>query len=65
MLYIAKEEINGKEIDFYYASENGGNKIFVVPSMNMVVATLSSAYGQGRGQFRSHIILKKVLESIE
>lgn len=65
MWYIAKEEINGKKVDFYFASGNGGNKIFVIPSMNMVVATLSSAYGQGRGQFRSHIILRKVLEAVE
>ncbi|MFK8009856.1 MAG: serine hydrolase domain-containing protein [Saprospiraceae bacterium] len=63
MWYIAKEEINGKEIDFFFASGNGGNKIFIVPSLNMVVATLSSAYGQGRGQYRSHLIFKKVLEA--
>lgn len=62
--YIAKEEINGKEVNFYYASGNGGNKIFIIPSMNMVVATLSSAYGQGRGQHRSHIILRKVLAAV-
>lgn len=64
MWYIAKEEINGKEIDFYFASGNGGNKIFIIPSLNTVVATLSSAYGQGRGQYRSHLIFRKVLEAV-
>lgn len=65
MWYIAKLEVDGKNIDFYFASGNGGNKIFVIPSLDMVVSTMSSAYGQGYGQVRSHKILEKVLEATE
>ena len=63
MWYLAKIEIFGREIDYYFASGNGGNKIFVVPSLDMVIATLSSAYGQGYGQRRSHNILERVLQA--
>jgi len=65
MWYLAKAEIKGKIIDYYFASGNGGNKLFVFPSLDMVVVTLSSAYGQGRGHVRSHLVLEKVLDSIE
>ena len=64
MWYIAQIEVKGKMIDFYFASGNGGNKIFIIPEHNMVVATLSSAYGQGYGHRRSHNILTKVLEAL-
>ena len=63
MWYIGKDEIGGKNIDFYFASGNGGNKVFIVPSLNMVVVTLSSAYGQWYGQRRSHRIFRRVLEA--
>lgn len=65
MWYVAKEEIKGKEIDIYFASGNGGNKIFVIPSLNMVVTTFSSAYGTGYGQSRSHAILERLLNGVE
>ncbi len=38
--------------------DNGGNKIYVIPSRHMVVA---SAYGHGYGQRRSEAILKAIL----
>jgi CubicO group peptidase (beta-lactamase class C family) len=44
-----------------FASGNGGNKIYVVPTCRLVVAVTSSAYGRGYGQRRSETILKAIL----
>ncbi|MEM1119836.1 MAG: serine hydrolase [Bacteroidota bacterium] len=63
MWYLAKIDIKGQTIDYYYASGNGGNKIFVIPELNMVVTTLSSAYGTRYGQRRSHGYLEAVLRA--
>ncbi len=61
MWYIATIDIKGQTIDYYYASGNGGNKIFIIPELNMVVTTMSSAYGTRYGQRRSHAFLEAVL----
>ena len=45
----------------HFASGNGGNKIYIVPSLHMVIAITSSAYNQGYGQRRSQDILLKIL----
>lgn len=63
MWYLAKINIKGQSLDYYYASGNGGNKIFIIPTLNMVVTTLSSAYGTGYGQRRSHDYLEGVLRA--
>lgn len=44
-----------------FASGNGGNKIYVVPTCRLVIAITSSAYGRGYGQRRSEAILKAIL----
>ena len=36
MWYIAELDIKGQKIDYYFASGNGGNKIFIIPELNMV-----------------------------
>lgn len=59
--YVTK----GIEYKYMYAAGNGGNLLFVVPEKNLVVALTSSAYGQGRGQFRSNKIFQLILNSIE
>lgn len=64
MWYIAEAKINDQPIEYYFASGNGGNKIFIIPAHNMVIITMSSAYGQGYGQFRSHNVLNFILNSI-
>jgi CubicO group peptidase (beta-lactamase class C family) len=56
--------VRGRPIDVYFASGNGGNKIYVIPNLDMVVSILSRAYGQGRGQRRSETILKAVLANV-
>ena len=65
MWYLAQTTVQNKQHDYYFASGNGGNKIFVFPELNMVVTTMSSAYGQGYGQRRSHNILEKVLNALQ
>ena len=47
----------------HFASGNGGNKIYVVPERDMVVAITSSAYDRGYGQRRSEVILKSLLKA--
>ncbi len=59
--YAKTHDIKGTPVPVRFASGNGGNKIYVVPSRQMVVAITSSAYGKGYGQRRSEAILKAVL----
>lgn len=59
--YRKRQFINGRPIDVSFASGNGGNKIYVVRQLELVVAITSSAYGKGYGQRRSEDILKAVL----
>ncbi len=53
--------LNGRSIEVSFASGSGGNKIYVIPELDMVVSIMSRAYGQGRGQRRSEDVLKAVL----
>lgn len=61
MWYTKDEPVSAQEIKVHFASGNGGNKIYIVPSLQMVVAITSSAYGHGYGQRRSQDILLKIL----
>ena len=61
--YSKVQQIGGKPVAVSFASGNGGNKIYVVPSRHMVVAITSSAYGRGYGQRRSETILKAILSA--
>ncbi|WP_395373097.1 serine hydrolase domain-containing protein [Marinicella sp. W31] len=54
--------INNRQIEVWFASGNGGNKIYLVPELDMVVSVMSDAYGQGRSHRRSENILLTVLE---
>lgn len=56
------KKIGTKSYDCLFASGNGGNLLFVVPSENLVVSLLSSAYGGGHR--RSHNIFESVLRSL-
>ena len=57
------ESVAGHQVTVHFASGNGGNKIYIVPSLHMVVAITSSAYGTRWGQRRSQDILLKILGS--
>lgn len=61
MWYVKKHTIGGRAVTVHFASGNGGNKIYVIPSHRMVVAITSSAYGRSYGQRRSQEILLRVL----
>jgi CubicO group peptidase (beta-lactamase class C family) len=61
MWYTKAEPIDGHNIEVHFASGNGGNKIYIVPSLHMVVAITSSAYNTNYGQRRSQDILWKIL----
>jgi CubicO group peptidase (beta-lactamase class C family) len=59
--YTRTHEIRDEKVTVSFASGNGGNKIYLVPSRSMVVAITASAYGRGYGQRRSQAILKDIL----
>jgi CubicO group peptidase (beta-lactamase class C family) len=61
--YSKVQTVGGQRIPVSFASGNGGNKIYVVPSRHLVVAITSSAYGRGYGQRRSESILKAILSA--
>ncbi len=46
MRYTKTETVRDRSIPVHLASGNGGNKIYVVPSLDTVVAITSSAYNQ-------------------
>lgn len=63
--YKSTGNIRGKNVDYLFASGNGGNHLVVVPEEEMIVALTSSAYGPGYGQGRSLTILSMILSSME
>jgi CubicO group peptidase (beta-lactamase class C family) len=65
MWYSKDEQVGERKILVHFASGNGGNKIYVIPSLNMVVAITSSAYNQKYGQRRSQDILLRVLAATQ
>ncbi|TWB40476.1 serine hydrolase domain-containing protein [Nitrospirillum pindoramense] len=65
-MWYAKDEPvgDGRTVPVHFASGNGGNKIYVVPSLDLVVAVTSIAYGKGYGQRRSQDILLGILATL-
>lgn len=63
--YQKTHRVGDRDIRVHFASGNGGNKIYVIPALNTVVAITSSAYGKGYGQRRSANILAAILEEIK
>jgi CubicO group peptidase (beta-lactamase class C family) len=61
MWYTKAEPVGAHKVEVHFASGNGGNKIYIIPSLRMVVAITSGAYGQSYGQRRSQDILLKIL----
>jgi CubicO group peptidase (beta-lactamase class C family) len=61
--WTGEAEVGARAIPFYFASGNGGQRLFVIPDMELLVAITSSAYGQFRAHRRSHAILREVLGS--
>ena len=63
MWYSRDEPTGESPTPVHFASGNGGNKIYVVPSRHLVIAITSSAYGRGYGQQRSQSILLSILSN--
>jgi CubicO group peptidase (beta-lactamase class C family) len=61
MWYTKGEPLSSHTIEVHFASGKGGNKIYIIPSLHMVVAITSSAYKTNYGQRRSQDILWKTL----
>jgi CubicO group peptidase (beta-lactamase class C family) len=61
--YTRTHQVEGREVTVHFASGNGGNKIYIIPSKRMVIAISSTAYGRAHGQRRSEAILKSILGS--
>ena len=55
--------VDGQDIEYVFASGNGGNKIFVVPSLNLVVAVGQTAYGYGYGHRRAEELFELLVNS--
>jgi CubicO group peptidase (beta-lactamase class C family) len=62
--WTGEEQIGSLALPFYFASGNGGQRLFVIPDLDLVVAITSSAYGLGRAHRRSHRILREVLAAV-
>ena len=66
MLWYKGTKIVGEnELNYTYASGNGGNHLVVVPDREIVIAVTSSAYGPGYGQGRSYAIWDMLLEALK
>jgi len=63
--YKETDTVGDQEIDFVYASGNGGNYLIVLPDHDMVIALTSSAYGPIHGHGRARAILRKLFEAME
>ena len=50
---------------FYFASGNGGQKVFVVPTLDLVVVVTSSAYNRGYAHRRAHMLLGRVVAATD
>lgn len=60
--YQHSHEVAGETVTYWFASGNGGNKIYIVPDRQLVVTVMSTAYGQGRGHRRADAIFQAMLE---
>jgi CubicO group peptidase (beta-lactamase class C family) len=56
--YSKSHQIGKEQVLIYFASGNGGNKIYIVPSRGLVIAITSSAYRRGYGLLPSLFELK-------
>lgn len=56
---------NGREIDYLWASGNGGNQLIVIPEENMVISLTATAYGYRYGHRRTRAVLRKLFDAFE
>lgn len=63
--YKSKRKFGTKEVEYLWASGNGGNHLVIVPEENIVIAMTSGAYGNWFPHKRAYSILRKVIQAIE
>lgn len=63
--YKAKRTFGNHEIEYLFASGNGGNHLIVVPEKELVVALTSSAYRQWYSHRRSYAVFSKIVAALE
>jgi CubicO group peptidase (beta-lactamase class C family) len=63
--WTGEEQTSTGPRSFYFASGNGGQRLFVVPSARLVVVVTSAAYGRGYAHRRAHAILRGVLDALQ
>lgn len=62
--WTGAEQVGPRTVSFYFASGNGGQRLFVIRDLDLVVVVTSSAYGLGRAHRRSHAILRQILSAV-
>ncbi|MEO0572141.1 MAG: serine hydrolase domain-containing protein [Bacteroidota bacterium] len=62
--YKSKRKLGTKEVEYLWASGNGGNHLVVVPENNMVIAMTSGAYGNWYPHIRAYDVLEKVIQAL-
>jgi len=63
--YKSKRKFGSTEVEYLWASGNGGNHLVVVPEKNMVIAMTSGAYGNWYPHKRAYYILGKIFQALE
>ncbi len=63
--YKSKRTFGTKEVEYLWASGNGGNHLVIVPEKNIVIVITSGAYGNWFPHKRAYLILGKVIQAIE
>jgi CubicO group peptidase (beta-lactamase class C family) len=62
--WTGEEQIGALTVPLYFASGNGGQRLFVVPDVDVAVVVTSSAYGLGSAHRRSHALLRQILTAV-
>jgi len=63
--YRTKRKFGSRELNYLWASGNGGNHLVVVPEENMVIAMTSGAYGNWYPHARAYFILGKIFQALK
>jgi CubicO group peptidase (beta-lactamase class C family) len=61
LLWNNTYNVNEKEIESYYASGNGGNKILILKEIGVVIVITATAYNQPYGHLQADEIIEKYL----
>jgi CubicO group peptidase (beta-lactamase class C family) len=60
-LWNKKYNVNNKEIEAYYASGNGGNKILILKDIGVVIVITATAYNQPYGHHQVDEIIENYI----